>query len=583
MPKSSPGSDRLKISLATEQDRQTIYRLRHEVYASELAQHAENPAEMLSDSLDDFNIYITASFGDTIAGFISITPPNQRSYSIDKYFARAELPLAFDEQLYEIRILTVLKAYRGRTVAGLLMYAALHWVEAQGGRTIVALGRREVLDIYRKVGLRPLGFLVQAGAVTFEVLSATTAEIREHLTRYTTILHRLKHQIDWQLDIPFDQPVACFHGGAFFEAIGPEFDRLERSRDIINADVLDAWYPPSPKVLATLREYLPWLLRTSPPDDCRGMVKTVARLRGVPPDCILPGAGSSDLIYLALRQWFKPGSRALILDPTYGEYAHVLENVIGGRVDRLLLARDDGYRLDLAQLEAHFEAAYDLIVLINPNSPTGCHVPRRQLELVLRRAPASTLIWLDETYVEYAGPDQSLETFAARSRNVIVCKSMSKVYALSGVRAAYLCGPPALIAELTALTPPWAVSLPAQIAAVKALQDPDYYAARYEETHVLRVQLAEALQAMTPLEVVPGVANFLLCHLPSEGPDAATIVQNCRASGLFLRDVTSMGSQLGQHTVRIAVKDNATNRQIVTTLASIWQEETAGAVTASNA
>lgn len=582
MPKFSPGFNRLKISLATEQDRQTIYRLRHEVYASELAQHAENPARMLSDSLDDFNIYITASFGDTIAGFISVTPPNQRSYSIDKYFARAELPLAFDEQLYEIRILTVLKPYRGRIVAGLLMYAALRWVEAQGGRNIVALGRREVLDIYRKVGLRPLGFLVQAGAVTFEVLSATTAEIREQLARYASILHRLKDRIDWQLDIPFDQPVACFHGGAFFEAIGPEFDRLERSRDIINADVLDAWYPPSPKVLATLREYLPWLLRTSPPDDCRGMTQTIARLRDVPPDCILPGAGSSDLIYLALRQWLKPGSRALILDPTYGEYAHVLEHVIGCRVDRLLLARDDGYRLDLAQLEARFEAAYDLIVLINPNSPTGGHVPRRQLEPVLRRAPASTLIWLDETYVEYAGPDQSLETFAARSRNVIVGKSMSKVYALSGVRAAYLCGPLALIAELTALTPPWAVSLPAQIAAVKALQDPDYYAARYEETHALRAQLAEALQMMTPLEVVPGVANFLLCHLPPGGPDAATVVQDCRASGLFLRDVASMGSQLGHRAVRIAVKDGATNRQIVTTLAAIWQGVTAGAVTVSN-
>ena len=57
----------------------------------------------------------------------------------------------------------------------------------------------------------------------------------------------------------FRKPAACFHGGAFFEAIGAKFDSLERCREIINADVLDAWFPPSPKVLGALQEHLPWL------------------------------------------------------------------------------------------------------------------------------------------------------------------------------------------------------------------------------------------------------------------------------------------------------------------------------------
>src|SRR5204863_2860682 len=100
------------------------------------------------------------------------------------------------------------------------------------------------------------------------------------------------------------------------------------------------------------------------------------------------------------------------------------------------------------------------------------------------------LVWLDETYVDYISAAESLETFAAASRNVVVCKSMSKVYALSGARAAYLCGPAPLLEELRALTPPWAVGLVGQVAAVAALQDPDYYAARYAETRRLREQLA---------------------------------------------------------------------------------------------
>ena len=127
-------------------------------------------------------------------------------------------------------------------------------------------------------------------------------------------------------------------------------------------------------------------------------------------------------------------------------------------------------------------AGYDLIVLVNPNSPTGCYTRREQLEPVLRRAPVDTRIWVDETYLEYASAAQSLERFAAGSENVVVCKSLSKVYALSGARAAYLCAGPHQLEALRSLTPPWSVSLPAQVAAVNALQDPEYYARQYRKT-----------------------------------------------------------------------------------------------------
>ena len=105
----------------------------------------------------------------------------------------------------------------------------------------------------------------------------------------------------------------------------------------------------------------------------------------------------------------------LILDPTYGEYAHVLERVVGCRVERLLLQRAEQYRLDPGLLELSMAGEYDLVVLVNPNSPSGQHVPREELEDALRKAPPATRVWVDETYVDYAGPGQSLEPFAGRS------------------------------------------------------------------------------------------------------------------------------------------------------------------------
>src|SRR5262249_5317624 len=169
-----------------------------------------NTSGSLTDELDAFNQYLCAWAGERLVGFISITPPGRGGYSLDKYIARDQLPFAVDERLYEARILTVLPAARGREVAALLMYAALRWVESRGGTHITAIGRLEVLSLYRKAGLRGTGLLVSAGAVTFEVLHATISELRARLDQFEAILRRLERQTDWQLDIAFRKPAACF-------------------------------------------------------------------------------------------------------------------------------------------------------------------------------------------------------------------------------------------------------------------------------------------------------------------------------------------------------------------------------------
>src|SRR6266540_6342332 len=368
------------LETATVEYRIAIYRARHEVYARELGQHAANSAGRLRDPLDDDNVYLVARVDGELGGFVSITPAGRPAYSIDKYFTRAALPFEVDDGLCEVRLLTVLKAHRGRELAMLLMYGALRWIEAHGGKYIAALGRREVLDLYLKVGLQPTGRRIESGAVTYELLHATVVALREQAGQFGGLLERLEERTDWRLPFSFRKPAACFHGGAFFAAIGETFDHLERAGSIINADVLDAWFPPAPGVVAALREHLPWLLRTSPPTGCEGLVRSIARVRGVPLECLLPGGGSSDLIFLAFRQWLAPHSRVLILDPTYGEYPHVLERVVGCRVDRLELPRERGYQLDPHQLAARLSDGYDLIVLVNPNSPTGRHVRRESLE-----------------------------------------------------------------------------------------------------------------------------------------------------------------------------------------------------------
>ena len=362
-------------------------------------------------------------------------------------------------------------------------------------------------------------------------------------------------------------PAACLHGGESFDAIGDGFGALERRRDIIDADVLDAWFPPAPGAVRAIREHLEWTIKTSPPTQARGLVRAIATARGVAESNLALGSGSSDLIFRALPAWLTRDSRVLLIDPTYGEYEHVLEHLIGCRVERLQVRREDEYRLDLAQLRAALERGYDLAIVVNPNSPTGRHVRRRELVSALEATPPCTRVWIDETYVDYVGPDQSLETLAAADDRFVVCKSMSKVYALSGLRVAYCCAAPAIASDLRRRAPPWVVSLPAQIAAVKALEDPGYYAGRYRRTHALREGLAAQLRVLGGIEVIPGVANFLLCHLAEDQPTAATLVAACRERDLFLRDAASMSRALGERAIRVAVKDALTNRRMVEQIA----------------
>ncbi len=553
---------RLCLRLATPADRLAIYRMRHDVYATELRQHTENAQKTLSDPLDEFNVYVVVAEADAIVGFVSITPPGHGRYSVDKYLARADLPVPVDDGLYEVRLLTVAGPHRKSSATPLLMHAALRWIDERGGRTVIAIGRREVLGLYQKAGFVTAGRTIQSGPVHYELMSTTIERARRLAASFSELVRKLVASADWQLDfLPFGgEP--CQHGGQFFRAIGEDFKTLERRREIINADVLDAWFPPAPQVLADVRAHLDWSMRTSPPTHCEGLVQAISRARRVPASCLAPAAGSSALIYLAFREWLDPASRVLLLDPTYGEYRHILEQIVGCRVDRLHLSRDRGYTVDVQELEDRCAAAYDLVVLVNPNNPTGRHVPRSDLEGMLGRAPARTRFWIDEAYVDYVGPDESVERFASHSENAVVCKTLSKGYALSGMRAAYLCGPETIAQAIRRITPPWPIGLPSQIAAVRALESPGYYQQKYRDTARLRMDLTARL-AELGLDVVPGSANFLLCHFPASGPDAGTLIRGCEWAGLFLRDVRGMGSGFGTHTFRIAVKDAATNGQAV--------------------
>jgi histidinol-phosphate/aromatic aminotransferase/cobyric acid decarboxylase-like protein len=263
-----------------------------------------------------------------------------------------------------------------------------------------------------------------------------------------------------------------------------------------------------------------------------------------------------------------PLENALIIDPAYGEYRHLLEYVLRLSVAIFPLHKEDCFRIDTGRFIAAVKAGKpSLVAIVNPNNPTGALWPRAEAVRFLDAIPPSTRVLVDEAYIDYTGPGESLEREACSRPNLIVLKSMSKVFALSGLRVGYLVAHPATVSTLAPWTPPWAVSLPAQVAAIEALADPGYYQQKYSETQALRQALAADLARIPGVKVYASTTNALLLELDASAERA---VGRLREARIFIRNCDSMSERFGDRFIRIAVKCRSENQRMATALRSAF-------------
>jgi histidinol-phosphate/aromatic aminotransferase/cobyric acid decarboxylase-like protein len=149
------------------------------------------------------------------------------------------------------------------------------------------------------------------------------------------------------------------------------------------------------------------------------MVQEIARARGLREWNIVAGAGSSSLIFSALPRLLPPGARVLMLDPMYGEYKHVCSVLLRAKTTVHQLTAEKQFAVEGKALSMDTDA----VLLVNPNNPTGRLWPKRELLAWLDSVPESTLVWVDEAYIDYAGVGESVEAEAAERPNLVVLKS----------------------------------------------------------------------------------------------------------------------------------------------------------------
>jgi len=281
-------------------------------------------------------------------------------------------------------------------------------------------------------------------------------------------------------------------------------------------------YPPSPRVLETLRDLAPDRLRRYPDPTADKVRDIVAGMFDVRRENVLCGNGSDELLTLVVRAVVGEGEAVAYPTPTYSLYP-VLAEIQTARAIEIPTQAD--FSLPAAEL-ARTKAR--LMILCNPNAPTGVFTPVETIGRIAERFPGVVVV--DEAYVDFSS-DHAMR-LAKALPNILVFRTLSKSYSLAGLRFGYAVGPAELIEGLEKVKDSYNVDAVSIALAAAALQDQPWMLANREKICSERARLSKRL-AELGFAVTPSEANFILAAVP--GGDGRAWYEGLKGRGILVR------------------------------------------------
>ena len=314
----------------------------------------------------------------------------------------------------------------------------------------------------------------------------------------------------------------------------------------------------SPRVTEAIRRVD---LSAYPDPECTELRNALSAHLGVPPDRILAGNGSTELIHLVASARLRRGHAAAVFAPTFGEYeaACRLQHV---EPLPIRAAPERDFRWDIAEathLLAELQPA--LAFICNPNNPTGTYLERSEVEACARAVGDDGLLVVDEAYASFV--DERWDTAPLLEvGNVALVRSMTKQHGLPGLRLGYMVAPARMVGEVRRFQYTWSVNAVAQAAGVAALDDPDHVEKGRLVVRAAREYLVREFRGLG-LACTPPSANFLLVEV---GNATALRLELLRRHRVCVRDCTSFG--MPGH-IRIGVRGTQDSRRLIAALTDV--------------
>jgi histidinol-phosphate aminotransferase len=294
---------------------------------------------------------------------------------------------------------------------------------------------------------------------------------------------------------------------------------------------------PFPEVVQAIAEAVAGLNRY-PDGGASDLRSALAARVGVTPEQLVFGNGSCELLMLLGEALLGPGTHVVFPDPSFVVYRNIAMSRQASFAAVPLMA----HHQDLGAMLEALTPDTRMVIVCNPNNPTGTYVPPEELLAFLRAVPGDVVVVLDEAYAEYVTDPRHTDSVAwlGEFANLIILRTFSKIYGLAGLRVGYGITHRPLAEAIDKIRQPFNLNALAQVAATTALAHPEWVAARRDHAAREKSRIGIALDGLG-IERVPSEANFLFLRIDGLAVPAKEVPQALLERGVMTRSGYAMG------------------------------------------
>jgi len=338
------------------------------------------------------------------------------------------------------------------------------------------------------------------------------------------------------------------------------------------------------------------ILERYPDPDYVELREKLANLNNVNLSDIILGNGATEIIFLFMKV-INP-KKILIVSPTFGEYERAVKAVGTSRnsidlscsddnknienkeieIEYFELKESDDFKLNIGNLKNQLEKKYDLLIICNPNNPTGKFLKLAQTEEILKECNKyDTKLFIDEAFIEFLadGMKESIINTEENKKNLFVTRAFTKFFAIPGLRLGYgMYFDKELEQKISEKKEPWSVNNIAELAGLTVLDDTEYIEKTLKWITKEKIYMYEKLNEISGIKVYETEVNFITGKIDEklflEGLNVKILREKMLEQGILIRDASNF-KFLDKRFFRLAIKDRASNDRVIEAMKEIFQ------------
>ena len=340
------------------------------------------------------------------------------------------------------------------------------------------------------------------------------------------------------------------------------------------------------------------ILERYPDPDYVELREKLANLNNVNLSDIILGNGATEIIFLFMKV-INP-KKILIVSPTFGEYERAVKAVGTSRnsidlscsgdnknienkeieIEYFELKESDDFKLNIGNLKNELEKKYDLLIICNPNNPTGKFLKLTQTEEILKECNKyDTKLFIDEAFIEFLadGMKESIINTEENKKNLFVTRAFTKFFAIPGLRLGYgMYFDKELEKKISEKKEPWSVNNFAEMAGSTVLDDAEYIEKTLKWIAEEKKYMYEKLNEISGMKVYETEVNFITGKIDeklfSEGLNVKILREKMLEQGILIRDASNF-KFLDERFFRLAIKDRASNERVIEAMKEIFRKK----------